>query len=333
MSEDNRKQCDVVQDLLPLYCDDACSASSRAFVESHLAECDACRNIYEKLKNDTVDRIIKEESRGVLERHEKKERTVAYKTGLVIAGLLLIPVLITLIVGLASGGGLMVSAVVTASMLLVGALTAVPLIADRRKFVKTILCGVIALLLILFFVDRMNGGGAFLFWSVPTIFGISVVLFPFVIRGVRLPAVLADKKALITMLWDTLWLYLTIAEVCGHSQNWSGMRVGCIVASVLMTGVWLVFLVLRYTKGNAWIKSGCVVLICAVWTAFANDVCLFLTDGIKQLTIRSADFSNWSTDLCVNANVYAITLIAGSVIAVLLMVIGIIKKRSNNPIA
>lgn len=329
MSKDNIRKCDVVQDLLPLYYDDACSDSSRELVEAHLEDCEKCRRTYEELKNETIDTMIKEESQGVLERHEKKERTAAYKAGVIIAGLLLIPVFVTFIVGLASGGDMNVFALVAASMLLVGAITVVPLVSRQKKFVKCILCSVVALLFILFFVDRMNGGGEFIFWSVPTVFGISIVLFPFVIRAVDLPPVLADKKALITMMWNTLWLFLTIVETCGHSQDMQGMKTGCIVAFVVMLGVWLVFFVARYAKTNAWIKAGCIVLICTLWTAFANDICMFLIEGERRLTIRYAEFSNWSTDLRVNANVYTIVLIAGGAAAIFLMVIGLIRKNKK----
>ena len=330
MRKDNIRQCDVVQDLLPLYYDDACSPSSRELVEAHLEDCEKCRRTYEELKNETIDTMIKAEAQGVLERHEKKERTAAYKAGGIIAGLLLIPVFITFIVGLASGGDMNVFAVVAASMLLVGAITVVPLVSRQKKIVKCILCGEVALLLILFFVDRMNGGGEFIFWSVPTVFGISIVLFPFVIRGVVLPPVLADKKALITMMWNTLWLFLTIVETCGHLQDMQGMKTGCIVSFVMMLGVWLGFFVARYAKTNVWIKAGSIVLICTLWTVFTNDVCAFLIDGVRKLTIRYVDFSNWSTDLRVNANVYTIVLVAGVAVAVLLMVIGMIRKNRKS---
>lgn len=81
-------------------------------------------------------------------------------------------------------------------MLLVAAMTVVPLMAQQKKLTKCIICGVFALLLIFFFVDRMYSSNEFMLWSVPTIFGLSIVLFPFVIRGIELPPALSDKKLL-----------------------------------------------------------------------------------------------------------------------------------------
>ena len=57
--------CDIIQDMLPLYCDDVCSADSRKMIEEHLPECEVCSNILHQLKSEyTV---------SVKEREENKE--------------------------------------------------------------------------------------------------------------------------------------------------------------------------------------------------------------------------------------------------------------------
>ena len=117
----NPNECDIVQDLLPLYYDHACSPASCELVRQHLADCADCEKIYEDLANHTIDNVIETESREILERHAKKERNLAYKAGIVIAALLLVPILITFIVSMAGGSGLGVFSVVTASMMLVAA--------------------------------------------------------------------------------------------------------------------------------------------------------------------------------------------------------------------
>ena len=306
----NQNQCDIVQDLLPLYYDHACSLASCQLVEQHLTDCPKCRNTYEQLANNTINTVIKQESKGVLARHAQKERNAAFKAGVVIAGILLLPIIITFIVSMANGGGLGVFLVVTASMMLVAALTVIPLISSQKRILKCILCSIAALLLIFFFVDAMNGGGEFLYWSIPTLFGLSVVFFPFIIRNITLPPVLSDKKALITMIWDTLWLYLTIFIVC-YRSGMAGMKTGNIVAFVLMLGVWLIFLTIRYLPVNSFIKAGISTFLCSIWMIFSNDICTFLIEHKRQLTISHINFSNWSTDISFNANVYVIILIAG----------------------
>lgn len=46
--------CDVVQDLLPLYIDDVCSGASGAMIRSHLEECPRCREMLRQLQRDTA---------------------------------------------------------------------------------------------------------------------------------------------------------------------------------------------------------------------------------------------------------------------------------------
>ena len=44
--------CDVIQDILPLYCDDVCSKDSRELVEKHLEDCAGCSELLGKLKQE-----------------------------------------------------------------------------------------------------------------------------------------------------------------------------------------------------------------------------------------------------------------------------------------
>ena len=327
MGKDKFNECDVVQDLLPLYYDNACTSASKKMVEQHLMTCEKCKKTYEALRNTTIDTVMKDEAEGILERHAKKERNMAYKAGIMIALILMVPVVITFIVSMSSGGGLGVFAVLTASMLLVASLSVVPLLSTQRRMTKSILASVIALLLIFFFVDRMNGGGEFVLWTIPTIFGLSIVFFPLVIRNITLPPILSDKKALITLTWDTLWLFLTIFEVCNHSGDIEGMRTGYTVSLILMTGVWLIFLVARYLPVNVWIKAGIILIISCIWMAFTNDVYAYFAEHKKQLTILSTNFSDWSTNICVNANFYTLILIFGGIVGGGLLVYGIINMK------
>ena len=319
----SNKECEIVQDLLPLYYDNACSEESRRFVEKHLPGCSDCQKMYNELKENNVDEVLAKESKGVLERHAKKERNAAYKAGVVIAAILLLPIVITFIVQLATGMGLGVFSVVTASMMLVAALTVVPLMSTNNRLLKCILAGVASLMLILFFVDRMNGGGNFLFWAIPTVFGISIVLFPIVICLVSLPPVL------ITMTWDTLWLFLTMFIVYYHS-GFTGMKDGYTVAVVLMLGVWLVFLVIRYLPVHGLMRAGISTIISVLWVVFADDFLEFILYKRKVLTISHMNLSDWSTALSINGNIFFITLMSGCAIGLVLIGIGALLMRKKN---
>lgn len=99
----------------------------------------------------------------------------------------------------------------------------------------------------------------------------------------------------------------------------------CIIAFVFVLAAWLIFFDARYLNANGFIKSAIIVLIASVWTAFADDICEFLIFGTRQITIKSVNFSDWTSNICVNANVYAIVLVSGVIIASILFVAGGIK--------
>lgn len=48
-------KCNIIRDLLPLYCDDVASDDSREEIEIHLESCDECRKIYEDMKNGRIE--------------------------------------------------------------------------------------------------------------------------------------------------------------------------------------------------------------------------------------------------------------------------------------
>lgn len=68
------KQCEIVQDLLPLYVDGACSEASAEMVKEHLTTCADCNAIYQQMLSHTSEDILHEESKSVIERHETKEK-------------------------------------------------------------------------------------------------------------------------------------------------------------------------------------------------------------------------------------------------------------------
>lgn len=66
--------CEVVQDLLPLYVDGACSESSLEMIKEHLESCPECREIYQQLCSHTSEEILQKEKDGIIFRHNRKLR-------------------------------------------------------------------------------------------------------------------------------------------------------------------------------------------------------------------------------------------------------------------
>lgn len=272
--------CDVIQDIIPLYHDNVCSDKSREYVDEHIKTCANCNRFLESLSKITFDSQIDDEKQKVLAHHAKKEKTAAMKTGMIIAAILMLPIVITLILTIPGYSNWKVNAVLIASMLLTAGLTVVPLISKTKKLSKTIIFSTLALLLVIFFVEMLYyTGGVLEFCEIAfsVIFGISVFFFPVVIRQAELPEILKNKKALFTMLWDTLWFYLMIFTFAIEFQN--AFKDLLFAGTFGMILVWMIFAVARYLKLNRVFKSGIIIVITDIW--------LFIGTAIGWVTITT----------------------------------------------
>lgn len=263
--------CEVIRDILPLYHDQICSEQSRSFVEVHLKTCAGCRQILAALDEENFEKELRTEAKEILRRHSKKERSLAFKTGIFLAGILILPVIIAVILTLPGYSDWKTNAVLTASMLLAAGMTVVPLISEKKKFSKTVIFSTCALLLVIFFVEMFfDNGGLLRFGEIAssTVFGISLFLFPFVLRQAELPENLRNHKGLLAMSWDTLWFYLMLfLFALDYPQSFRDLL---FVSSFFAAAAWLIFLTARYVRVNLWIKSGIIVMITGIWTAVGS---------------------------------------------------------------
>ncbi|MBP0960630.1 MAG: zf-HC2 domain-containing protein [Oscillospiraceae bacterium] len=67
-------KCSIIQDLLPLYCDDLASDDSREEIEKHLAGCEECRKVYENMKTKEMNINIPERDISPLKTVKKQNR-------------------------------------------------------------------------------------------------------------------------------------------------------------------------------------------------------------------------------------------------------------------
>ncbi len=300
----NNISCDVILDIIPLYHDKVCSEKSREYVEEHIKGCETCNSFLKSLDEIAFDSKIEDEKKSVLAHHAKKEKTMAMKTGMIIAAILLLPIVIALILTIPGYSDWKVNAVLVASMLLTAGLTVVPLMSKTKKLSKTIIFSTLALLLVIFFVEMFYYTGDILEFceiAFSVVFGISVFFFPVIIRQADLPETLKNKKALLTMLWDTLWFYLMIFTFAIAFPY--AFKDLLFVGTFGMLLVWAIFAVARYLKLNGVFKAGIIVAIIDAWLYIGAEL------GGVTLTINSSP------------NVVLIPLL---IVSLILMGIGII---------
>lgn len=395
MSE-NKYSCGIVRDLIPLYRDGVCGEESRRIVEEHLRECTDCREMSECLNDTTIERTLSKESESVLSNHEKKERRTAVTAGMIVSGMLMIPVIVCLICNLAVGHALDWFFIVLTALLTTASVIVVPLLAGERRFSKTILCFTASLMLLLLTCCLYSHGDWFfvtavpiifglsviflpfiikelplppalkkrkaltiviwdVFWllmllltcclyasgvwfgvaAVPVVFGLSVVVLPFLIRQVPLPRFMANHKGFAVMLWDTLWLYLVII-VCGiYGGDGGYWRPAFIITSWCALLPWTIFLTARYFKFHPMIKAGMITAVSGLFLSTLNDFIsnVALAESyviIYGSSLLRANLFDWSGYM-INHNVAFLVLTGSLSIGAALIVCGIVlaKKRTR----
>lgn len=177
------KNCEVIRDLLPLYADDVCSGRSRELIEEHLQECPDCSAMLEKLRTHEIETDLQEEKEQVIEYQAKRFRRRSATVGSVVSGLFMIPVVVCLIVNLASGSPLGWFFIVLAGLAVAASLIIVPLMMPENKLFWTFCAFTMSLLLLLAVTCFYSHGNWFFTAASAVLFGLSVCFLPFLIRA------------------------------------------------------------------------------------------------------------------------------------------------------
>jgi len=330
--------CEVVQDLLPLYQDGACSEDSRRMIEEHLRECQACQSVADCLKNTEVDDQLTKEKNSVLHTFAKKERKRTFTIGVVTAAVLMVPVIVCLICNLAIGHSLDWFFIVLASLAVFASITVVPLVVEKNAGLWTLGCFTGSLLLLLLVINVYTRGNWFLMAAVPTILGLSLFFAPYVIKRMKLPKALSNHKGLIAMIWDTLWLFavIIVAGLFAGGTDYWGYAIPITAYCVLLP--WILFLIIRYSstfgkakrsKLHGLIKGGICVIIVGGYLTITNNVINSIIGGGTSWHFTDANFANWNSIEVINANIWIISLISTTAIGIILIIAGIIVQNNK----
>ena len=63
-------KCNVIQDLLPLYVDNACSKESADMVKEHISTCPECKKLYDEMCSQNEENILKSECMDIIAHHK-----------------------------------------------------------------------------------------------------------------------------------------------------------------------------------------------------------------------------------------------------------------------
>ena len=202
--------CEVIRDLLPLYADEACSEKSRAMVEEHLRECEACSGMMDRLRETEIETALRSERESVIQYGVRQFRRRTAVVGSSVSGVLLIPILICLAANLIAGPSLTWISVVMAALCVPASLILVPLTVREDKAFWTFCAFCASLLLLLGTACLYVRGDWFWIASSGVLLGLSLIFLPFLIRARPLKALIGGGNRLMIVLGVDAALFFNV---------------------------------------------------------------------------------------------------------------------------
>jgi len=322
-----KQSCELVKDLLPLYHDGVCSEQSKQLVEEHLAECPSCKNELQKMNNKIYDNQLSKERENVVARHTEKVRKASLTAGIAVSAVMAVPILVCLIVNLATGHALDWFFIVLTSLMVLASVTVVPMVIEERKLLWTIGSFTASLILLLLTCNLYSGGTWFFITVIPTLFGLSVLFLPFVLYQLPLTGFASDNKGLIYMVVNTVLLYATVIVGIIYSGNFAEYwRVAMLSTTVNILLPWALLGIIRYVRANGFIRAGLSAIVGGVFLSTISSVINLIQGSTVGSPFTNANLLTWS-QVTIDANIFLITLFTGLITGGALLSYGLLRKK------
>ena len=324
----------MIADLLPLYIDDVCSPSSRQAVEEHLSECQPCRKLCEDMRScdSDIDRGIAEERDKVLEKQAKFFKRRSAIAGSIIGAIFAIPILICLIVNLATGAGLTWFFIVLTAMFIPASLIVVPLMSAENRLLRTVVSFTGSIILLLAVCCIYSGGSWFFTAASAVLFGLSIPFMPIVVNSRPVAKRIGKKKGLLLVGEYTLsFLLMMICIGIRHGSD-GFFRMAAAYSLPPLIFLWTMFMIICLTKWNGLIKTAACILAGALLFFFNDAIVLLIYNGTVHIPAPGFSFS---TQEKANDTLCWSVLIGGAVIASFFalagtLVSGLKKNKKEN---
>ena len=243
------KECEIIRDLLPLYADDVCSERSAQLIEEHLQNCPECSAMLEKLRTHEIETDLREEKEQVIEYQAKRFKRRSTTVGSVVSALFMIPVVVCLIVNLATGAPLGWFFIVLAGLAVAASLVIVPLMMPENKLFWTFCAFTLALLLLLAVTCFYSHGDWFFTAASAVVFGLSVCFLPFVVRAKPVREMIGSfSRPLLVLAVDVILFANMMNMISLHSK--SIVTTGLVLAGCAAGG-WLLYSAITEKRGEA----------------------------------------------------------------------------------
>lgn len=198
-----------------------------------------------------------------------------------------------------------------------------------------------ALLLLLLAVSAWySHGNWFLEAAISCVFGLTLVVLPFLMGQVPLPEGWRCHKALAYFSLETI-LLLVLEFVCSlNSQTFWFFLPGLPLTLYFLLLPWAMMLLIRYVPISGWFKAsicyGLIALYHATMAAVVERI-LWLSGQEMDLPLASVgfhpDWNNWVNPAAIANNVNALLSLGLILLTVLYAIIGILRRKKSPPTA
>lgn len=318
--------CNVIHDLLPLYVDQICSDESRELVDEHLMSCRDCSMLLQRMRSMEIETDLKSETENVILHQANFFKRRSAVVGTVIAGIFMIPVLVCLIVNLATGAALDWFFIVLASLITAASLIVVPLMMPENKLLWTFVTFTASLLLLLGVICIYTHRSWFFVVSSSVLFGFSVCFLPFAVYAKPLISLLGRQKGLTVMTADTLLFVSMMLSIGLYTKSSGFWRIAPAVSLPIIAFVWLLFLLIRYTRFNGLIKAGICTMFIGSFSFFVDNLInRWLGTELPLPVFRPFTWKSGTID----GNVKWLLLLCCTFTGIILIIFGIMRKKKG----
>ena len=315
-------ECDMIADLLPLYKDGVCSAASERIVKEHLAECQKCSSIMEKLNDNYIDEEIIREKDNVINSQSKFFKRKSALAGSIVAGIFAVPILVCLIVNLATGSGLGWFFIVLAAMFIPTSLIVVPLMVPKNRMLLTMGAFTFSVLFLLGVISLYSKGNWFFIAASSVLFGLTICFAPFIVARRPVNKYLKKTKGLVLMGAYTLTFVLMMICIGLSINSPEFFGTAFAISLPILAVAWITFFIIRYLPVNGFMKAGICIALLSLFSYFAKDI-IYTIMGVAQPALMD------NSDVVVSNNPSIAGLVIAIVIGAIFFVIGIIMKLAG----
>lgn len=317
-----KMNCNVIRDLLPLYADQICSDESKKLVEEHLAECGDCSTLLGQMHSMEIETRLRAETGDVLRHQASFFKRKSAMIGAVIAGIFMIPILVCLIVNLATGAALDWFFIVLASLITAASLIVIPLVMPENKLLWTLGTFTASLLLLLGVICIYTQGRWFFIVASSVLLGFSVCFLPFAVYTKPLRGLIGSQKGLTVMTSATLFFGLMMLSIGLYTKSTEFRTIAPVVSLPILVFVWLLFLLIRYTKLGGLLKAGICTVSIGVFGFFADYFMNMCIGNRISLPVFRPFVWRIST---IDGNLKWLLLLGCVIAGIILIVSGIVK--------